>query len=153
MVRRKEYKNMQTELRNKLKRMLLKLNRAQTEEDIISIYSILHEDITELLQVVFDTLNNLVRLEHSTLEDKSELIKNHYDLKILVRDDEEYKLFLESNDLFNDLIKTMTQQQIEILEAYDDALLKYYGYQEEQAVLASTERTFSSVKNILKRKN
>ena len=144
---------MQTELRNKLKRMLLKLNRAQTEEDIISIYSILHEDITELLQVVFDTLNNLVRLEHSTLEDKSELIKNHYDLKILVRDDEEYKLFLESNDLFNDLIKTMTQQQIEILEAYDDALLKYYGYQEEQAVLASTERTFSSVKNILKRKN
>lgn len=153
MVRRKEYKNMQTELRNKLKRMLLKLNRAQTEEDIISIYSILHEDITELLQVVFDTLNNLVRLEHSTLEDKSELIKNHYDLKILVRDDEEYKLFLESNDLFNDLIKTMTQQQIEILEAYDDALLKYYGYQEEQAVLASTERTFSSVKNIFKRKN
>lgn len=153
MVRRKEYKNMQTELRNKLKRMLLKLNRAQTEEDIISIYSILHEDITELLQVVFDTLNNLVRLEHSTLEDKSELIKNHYDLKILVRDDEEYKLFLESNDLFNDLIKTITQQQIEILEAYDDALLKYYGYQEEQAVLASTERTFSSVKNILKRKN
>ena len=153
MVRRKEYKNMQTELRNKLKRMLLKLNRAQTEEDIISIYSILHEDITELLQVVFDTLNNLVRLEHSTLEDKSELIKNHYDLKILVRDDKEYKLFLESNDLFNDLIKTMTQQQIEILDAYDDALLKYYGYQEEQAVLASTERTFSSVKNILKRKN
>ena len=153
MVRRKEYKNMQTELRNKLKRMLLKLNRAQTEEDIISIYSILHEDITELLQVVFDTLNNLVRLEHSTLEDKSELIKNHYDLKILVRDDKEYKLFLESNDLFNDLIKTMTEQQIELLDAYDDALLKYYGYQEEQAVLASTERTFSSVKNILKRKN
>ena len=46
----------------------------------------------------------------------------------------------------------MTQQQIEILDAYDDALLKYYGYQEEQAVLASTERTFTSVKNILKRK-
>ena len=144
---------MQTELRNKLKRMLLKLNRAKTEEDTILLYTILHEDITELLQVVFDTLNNLVRLEHSTLEDKSELIKNHYDLKILVRDDEEYKLFLESNDLFNDLIKTMTQQQIELLDAYDDALLKYYGYQEKQAVIASAERTFSSVKNILKRKN
>lgn len=152
MVRGKEYKNMQTELKNKLRRILLKLNRAKTEEDIILLYSILHEDITELLQVVFDTLINLERIEHSTLKDKSELIKNHYDLKILVRDDKEYKLFLESNDLFNDLIKTMTQQQIEILDAYDDALLKYYGYQEEQAVLASTERTFTSVKNILKRK-
>ena len=152
MVRGKEYKNMQTELRNKLKRILLKLNRAKTEEDTILLYTILHEDITELLQTVFETLDILARLEHSTLQDKSELIKNHYDLKILVRDDKEYKLLLESNDLFNDLIKTMTQQQIEIVDAYDDALLKYYGYQEEQAVLASTERTFTSVKNILKRK-
>ena len=73
-------------------------------------------------------------------------------MKTVIRDNEAYKLFLESNDLFNDLIKTMTQQQIEILDAYDDALLKYYGYQEEQAVLASTERTFTSVKNILKGK-
>ena len=96
---------------------------------------------------------NLERLEHSTLKDKSELLKNHYDLKILVRDDEEHKLFLESNDLFNDLIKTMTQQQIELLDAYDDALLKYYGYQEEQAVLSSAKRTLTSVKNIFKRKD
>lgn len=132
--------------------MLLKLNRAKTKEDTILLYTFLHEYMTELLQEVLDTLINLERLEHSTLQDKSELIKNHYNLKILVRDDEEYKLFLESNDLFNDLIKTMTQQQIELLDAYDDALLKYYGYQEEQAVLASTERTFTSVKNILKRK-
>lgn len=143
---------MQTELRNKLKRILLKLNRAKTEEDTILLYTILHEDITELLQTVFETLDILARLEHSTLEDKSELLKSHYNLKAMIRDDKEDKLFLESNDLFNDLIKTMTQQQIEILDAYDDALLKYYGYQEEQAVLASTERTFTSVKNILKRK-
>lgn len=144
---------MQTELRNKLRRILLKLNKVKTEEDAILLYTFLHEDVTELLQVVFDTLSNLERLEHSTLKDKSELLKNHYNLKTVIRDDEAYKLFLESNDLFNDLIKTMTQQQIEILDAYDDALLKYYGYQEEQAVLASTERTFSSVKNILKRKD
>lgn len=144
---------MQTELKNKLRRILLKLNRAKTEEDTILLYTILHEDITELLQEVLDTLNNLSRLEHSTLQDKSELIKNHYDLKILVRDDEEYKLLLESNDLFNDLIKTMTQQQIEILDAYDDALLEYYIYQEKQAVIASAERTLTSVKNILKGKN
>lgn len=143
---------MQTELRNKLKRMLLKLNRAKTEEDTILLYTILHEDITELLQEVFDTLNNLVRLEHSTLEDKSEFLKNYYNLKTTIHDDEEHKLFLESNDLFNDLIKTIIQQQIEILDDCEDALLKYYGYQEEQAVLASTERTFTSVKNILKRK-
>ena len=147
------YRRMQTELKNKLKRMLLKLNRAKTEEDTILLYTILHEDITELLQEVLDTLNNLSRLEHSTLQDKSELIKNHYDLKILVRDDEEYKLLLESNDLFNDLIKTMTQQQIEILDAYDDALFEYYSYQEKQAVIASAERTLTSVKNILKGKN
>lgn len=152
MVRGKEFKNMQTELKNKLRRILLKLNRAKTEEDIITIYSILHEDITGLLQVVFDTLINLEKLERCTLKDESELIKNHYNLKILVRDDEEYKLFLESNDLFNDLIKTMTQQQIELLEAYDDALLKYYGYQEKQAVIASAERTLTSVKNIFKEK-
>lgn len=143
---------MQIELRNKLKRMLLKLNRAKTKEDTILLYTFLHEDMTELLQEVLDTLNNLSRLEHSTLEDKSELLKSHYNLKAMIRDDKEDKLFLESNDLFNDLIKTMTQQQIEILDAYDDALLKYYGYQEEQAVLASTERTFTSVKNILKGK-
>lgn len=143
---------MQTELRNKLKRMLLKLNRAKTEEDTILLYTILHEDITELLQEVFDTLNNLVRLEHSTLEDKSEFLKNYYNLKTTIHDDEEHKLFLESNDLFNDLIKTIIQQQIEILDDCEDALLKYYGYQEEQAVLASTERTFTNVKNILKRK-
>lgn len=152
MVRGKEYKNMQTELRNKLKRILLKLNRAKTEEDTILLYTILHEDITELLQEVFDTLNTLSRLEHSTLKDKDELLKSHYSLKTLKRDDEEYKLFLESNDLFNDLIKTMTQQQIEMLDAYDDALLKYYGYQEEQAVLSVAERTFTSIKCILKRK-
>lgn len=144
---------MQTELRNKLKRILLKLNRAKTEEDTILLYTILHEDITELLQEVLDTLNNLSRLEHSTLQDKSELIKNHYDLKILVRDDEKYKLLLESNDLFNDLIKTMTEQQIELLDAYDDALFEYYSYQEKQAVIASAERTLTSVKNILKGKN
>lgn len=143
---------MQTELRNKLKRMLLKLNRAKNEKDTILLYTFLHEEMTELLQEVLDTLNSLSRLEHSTLEDKSELLKSHYNLKAMIRDDKEYKLFLESNDLFNDLIKTMTQQQIEILEAYDDALLKYYGYQEEQAVLASTERTFTSIKSILKRK-
>lgn len=147
------YRRMQTELKNKLKRMLLKLNRAKTEEDTILLYTILHEDITELLQAVLDTLNNLSRLEHSTLQDKSELIKNHYDLKILVRDDEKYKLLLESNDLFNDLIKTMTEQQIELLDAYDDALFEYYSYQEKQAVIASAERTLTSVKNILKGKN
>lgn len=143
---------MQTELKNKLRRILLKLNRAKTEEDIILLYSILHEDITELLQVVFDTLINLERLEHSTLKDKSELIKNHYNLKTLIRDDEEHKLFLESNDIYLDLIETMTEKQMEILDNYDDALLKYYGYQEEQAVLASAERTLTSVKSIFKRK-
>lgn len=143
---------MQTELRNKLRRILLKLNKVKTEEDTILLYTFLHEDMTELLQVVFDTLSNLERLEHSTLKDKSELLKNHYNLKTVIRDNEAYKLFLESNDLFNDLIKTMTQQQIEILDAYDDALLKYYGYQEEQAVLSSAERTLTSVKNILKGK-
>ena len=152
MVRGKEYKNMQTELKNKLRRILLKLNRAKTEEDIILLYSILHEDISELLQVVFDTLINLERLEHSTLKDKSELIKNHYNLKTLIRDDEEHKLFLESNDIYLDLIETMTEKQMEILDNYDDALLKYYGYQEEQAVLASAERTLTSVKSIFKRK-
>lgn len=144
---------MQTELKNKLRRILLKLNRAKTEEDIILLYSILHEDITELLQVVFDTLINLERIEHSTLKDKSELIKNHYNLKTLIRDDEEHKLFLESNDIYLDLIETMTEKQMEILDNYDDALLKYYGYQEEQAVLASAERTLTSVKSIFKRKN
>jgi len=152
MVRGKEYKNMQTELKNKLRRILLKLNRAKTEEDIILLYSILHEDITELLQVVFDTLINLERIEQSTLKDKSELIKNHYNLKTLIRDDEEHKLFLESNDIYLDLIETMTEKQMEILDNYDDALLKYYGYQEEQAVLASAERTLTSVKSIFKRK-
>ena len=144
---------MQTELKNKLRRILLKLNRVKTEEDIILLYSILHEDITELLQVVFDTLINLERIEHSTLKDKSELIKNHYNLKTLIRDDEEHKLFLESNDIYLDLIETMTEKQMEILDNYDDALLKYYGYQEEQAVLASAERTLTSVKSIFKRKN
>ena len=124
---------MQTELKNKLRRILLKLNRAQTEEDTILLYTNLHEDITELLQVVFDTLNNLVRLEHSTLEDKREFLKNYYNLKTTIHD-EKHKLFLESNDLFNDLIKTIIQQQIEILDDCEDALLKYYGYQEEQAV-------------------
>lgn len=144
---------MQTELKNKLRRILLKLNRAKTEEDIILLYSILHEDITELLQVVFDTLINLERIEHSTLKDKNKLIKNHYNLKTLIRDDEEHKLFLESNDIYLDLIETMTEKQMEILDNYDDALLKYYGYQEEQAVLASAERTLTSVKSIFKRKN
>ena len=130
---------MQTELRNKLKSILLKLNRVKTKEDTILLYTTLHEDITELLQVVFDTLNNIARLEHSTLEDKSEFLKNYYNLKTIIHDDEEHKLFLESNDLFNDVIKTIIQQQIEILDDCEDALLKYYGYQEEQAVLASTE--------------
>ena len=120
---------MQTELRNKLKRILLKLNRAQTEEDIISIYQTLHEDITELLQVVFDTLNNIARLEHSTLEDKSEFLNNYYNLKTTIHDDEKHKLFLESNDLFNDLIKTIIQEQIEILDDCEDALVRFYGYQ------------------------
>ena len=134
---------MQTELRNKLNRMLLKLNRAKTEEDTILLYTILHEDITELLQEVFEILNNLQRLEHSTL-------KSHYNLKIQIRDDEGYKLFLEKNDLFNELIRTMTQQQIEILDDYEDALARYVFHQEEQAVLASAEQTLTSVKNILK---
>ena len=144
---------MQTELKNKLRRILLKLNRAKTEEDIILLYSILHEDITGLLQVVFDTLINLEKLERCTLKNKSELLKNHYQLKTLIRDDERLKLFLESNDIYIDLIETMTEQQIEILDNYDDALLKYYSYQEDQAVISSAERTLTSVKNIFKGKN
>lgn len=144
---------MQTELRNKLKRMLLKLNRAKTEEDTILLYTILHEDITELLQEVLETLDILARLEHSTLEDKSELLKSHYNLKIAIRDDEEHQLFLESNDLYNDLIQTMTEQQMDFLDSYEDALVRWFGYQEEKAVLSSAERTLTSVKNILKGKN
>lgn len=144
---------MQTELRNKLKRMLLKLNRAKTEEDTILLYTILHEDITELLQEVLGTLDILARLEHSTLEDKSELLKSHYNLKIAIRDDEEHQLFLESNDLYNDLIQTMTEQQMDFLDSYEDALVRWFGYQEEKAVLSSAERTLTSVKNILKGKN
>lgn len=153
MVRGKEYTKMQTELRNKLKRMLLKLNRAKTEEDTILLYTILHEDITELLQTVFETLDILARLEHSTLEDKSELLKSHYNLKIAIRDDEEHRLFLESNDLYNDLIQTMTEQQMDLLDSYEDASLRWFRYQEEQAILSSVERTLTSVKNILKGKN
>lgn len=133
------YRRMQTELKNKLRRILLKLHKAKTEEDIILIYSTLHEDITELLQVVFDTLNNLVRLEHSTLEDKSEFLKKYYNLKTTIYDDEKHKLFLESNDLFNDLIKTIIRQQIEILDDCEDALVRFYGYQEEKAVISSAE--------------
>lgn len=144
---------MQTELRNKLKRILLKLNRAKTEEDTILLYTILHEDITELLQEVLETLDILARLEHSTLEDKSELLKSHYNLKIAIRDDEEHQLFLESNDLYNDLIQTMTEQQMDFLDSYEDALVRWFGYQEEKAVLSSAERTLTSVKNILKGKN
>lgn len=144
---------MQTELRNKLKRMLLKLNRAKTEEDTILLYTILHEDITELLQEVLGTLDILARLEHSTLEDKSELLKSYYNLKIAIRDDEEHQLFLESNDLYNDLIQTMTEQQMDFLDSYEDALVRWFGYQEEKAVLSSAERTLTSVKNILKGKN
>lgn len=128
---------MQTELKNKLRRILLKLNRAQTEEDTILLYTNLHEDITELLQVVFDTLNNIARLEHSTLEDKSEFLKNYYNLKTTIHDDEEHKLFLESNDLFNAIIKTIIQQQIEILDDCEDALVRFYGYQEKQAAIYS----------------
>ena len=153
MVRGKEYTKMQTELRNKLNRMLLKLNRAKTEEDTILLYTILHEDITELLQEVLETLDILARLEHSTLEDKSELLKSHYNLKIAIRDDEEHQLFLESNDLYNDLIQTMTEQQMYFLDSYEDALVRWFGYQEEKAVLSSAERTLTSVKNILKGKN
>lgn len=153
MVRGKEYTKMQTELRNKLKRMLLKLNRAKTEEDTILLYTILHEDITKLLQTVFETLDILARLEHSTLEDKSELLKSHYNLKIAIRDDEEHRLFLESNDLYNDLIQTMTEQQMDLLDSYEDASLRWFRYQEEQAILSSVERTLTSVKNILKGKN
>ena len=144
---------MQKELRNKLKRMLLKLNRAKTEEDTILLYTILHEDITELLQEVLGTLDILARLEHSTLEDKSELLKSYYKLKIAIRDDEEHQLFLESNDLYNDLIQTMTEQQMDFLDSYEDALVRWFGYQEEKAVLSSAERTLTSVKNILKGKN
>lgn len=128
---------MQTELKNKLRRILLKLNRAQTEEDTILLYTNLHEDITELLQVVFDTLNNIARLEHSTLEDKSEFLNNYYNLKTTIHDDEKHKLFLESNDLFNDLIKTIIQEQIEILDDCEDALVRFYGYQEKQAAIYS----------------
>ena len=47
----------------------------------------------------------------------------------------------------------MTQQQIDLLDAYDDALFEYYSYQEKQAVIASAERTLTSVKNIFKRKD
>ena len=133
------YRRMQTELRNKLKRILLKLNRVKTEDDTILLYTTLHEDITELVQVVFDTLNNIARLEHSTLEDKSEFLKNYYNLKTTIHDDEKHKLFLESNDLFNDLIKTIIRQQIEILDDCEDALVRFYGYQEEKAVISSAE--------------
>ena len=143
----KGYKTMK-EQRNLINKLINKLKRATTEEEKIMLYTFFHDDLLEALVDVHVLLTNLIRLESATLRNEDEIVEIYYKNKFENHEnDEMYQNTIEKYKL---LAKTLNDEQVEMLDDFEDSMIKLSGYDEKQAVMDGCKLTFSTIQSILK---
>lgn len=140
------------EQRNVINKLINKLKRATTEEEKIMLYTFFHDDLLEALVDVHVLLTNLIRLENTTLKDENELIKIHYREKSKDKGYGLSELYRNQKAAYELLANTLNDEQLDLLDNFEDSMIELSGYDEKQAVVNSCKRTFSMIQNILKDK-
>lgn len=140
------------EQRNVINKLINKLKRATTEEEKIMLYTFFHDDLLEALIEIHVLLTNLIRLENTTLKDENELIKIHYREKSKDKGYGLSELYQNQKAAYELLAGTLNDEQLDLLDNFEDSLIEWSGYEEKQAVVNSCKRTFSTIQNILKDK-
>ena len=144
----KGYKTMK-EKRNLINKLINKLKRATTEEEKIILYTFFHDDLLEALVDVHVLLTNLIRLESATLKDEDEIIEIYYKNKFARKDHERTELYKNLNEKYKLLANTLNDEQIEMLDDFEDSMIDLSGYDEKQAVMDGCKVVFSSTQSIL----
>lgn len=143
----KGYKTMK-EQRNKINRIINKLKRATTEEEKVMLYTFFHDDLLEALVDVHVLLTNLIRLESATLKDEDEIVEIYYKNKCKNNGNGEmYRKLVEKYKL---LANTLNDEQVEMLDDFEDSWIELSGYDEKQAVMDGCKMAFSTIQSILK---
>lgn len=143
----KGYKTMK-EQRNLINRLINRLKRATTEEEKIMLYTFFHDDLLEALVDVHVLLTNLIRLESATLKDEDEIIRTYYKNK--VENHENDAMYQKTIDTYRLLAKTLNDEQVEMLDDFEESWIELSRYNEKQAVMDGCKLAFSSTKSILR---
>ena len=147
----KGYKTMK-EQRNLINKLINKLKRATTEEEKVMLYTFFHDDLLEALVDVHVLLTNLIRLESATLKDEDEIIRIHYKNKCEKEDHESSELLKNLEEKYKLLANTLNDEQMKMLDDFEDSMIKMSEYDEKQAVMDGCMLAFSSTQSILKKK-
>ena len=145
----KGYKTMK-EQRNLINKLINKLKRATTEEEKVMLYTFFHDDLLEALVDVHVLLTNLIRLESATLRNEDEIIKIYCKDKIATKDHERTELYRNQNEKYKLLANTLNDEQVKMLDDFEDGWIELSGYDEKQAVIDGCKLAFSSTQSILK---
>ena len=143
--------NTMKEQRNLINKLINKLKRATTEEEKIMLYTFFHDDLLEALIDVHVLLTNLIRLESSALRNEDEIIKIYYKDKIAKKDRERTELYRNQNEKYKLLANTLNDEQVEMLDDFEDSMIDLSGYDEKQAIMDGCKLAFSSIQSILKK--
>ena len=95
-------------------------------------------------------LTNLIRLESATLKDEDEIIRIYYKNKCEKEDNESSELFKNLEEKYKLLANTLNDEQMDMLDDFEDSMIKLNGYDEKQAVMDGCKLAFSSTQSILK---
>ena len=136
------------EQRNLINRLINRLKRATTEEEKIMLYTFFHDDLLEALVDVHVLLTNLIRLESATLKDEDEIIRTYYKNK--VENHENDAIYQKTIDTYRLLAKTLNDEQVEMLDDFEESWIELSRYNEKQAVMDGCKLAFSSTKSILR---
>ena len=136
------------EQRNLINRLINRLKRATTEEEKIMLYTFFHDDLLEALVDVHVLLTNLIRLESATLKDEDEIIRTYYKNK--VENHENDAMYQKTIDTYRLLAKTLNDEQVEMLDDFEESWIELSRYNEKQAVMDGCKLAFSSTKSILR---
>ena len=136
------------EQRNKINRIINKLKRATTEEGKIMLYTFFHDDLLEALVDVHVLLTNLIRLESATLRNEDEIIKIYYKNKC--ENNGNGEMYLKLVEKYKLLANTLNDEQVEMLDDFEDGWIELSGYDEKHAVMDGCKLAFSSIQSILK---
>ena len=139
------------EQRNLINKLINKLKRATTEEEKIMLYTFFHDDLLEALIDVHVLLTNLIRLESATLRNEDEIIKIYYKDKIAKKYHERTELYRNQNEKYKLLANTLNDEQVEMLDDFEDSMIDLSGYDEKQAIMDGCKLAFSSIQSILKK--
>jgi len=143
----KGYKTMK-EQRNLINKLINKLKRAATEEEKVMLYTFFHDDLLKALVDVHVLLTNLIRLESATLKDEDEIIRTYYKNK--VENHENDAMYQKTIDTYRLLAKTLNDEQVEMLDDFEESWIELSRYDEKQAVIDGCKLAFSSTQSILK---